>query len=298
MKKTIAILILLFSIFTFSFCSKNDSTIIICGKIENASNSRINLIRSCVFGSKHFYTQSDSIGNFYFRVDFNDIKHYGLFVKRLNIIPLFVEPGDSIYLSFNQSELEEYHDFLMIPTYTGKGHEKNKHFYFLLKDRLDYQDTIGKLRELEDPFKYRSVFLNKLDSEEKEIIKYFRKYPDLNDLKEYAIEDNKYFWLTMAMKYHHIKKGVDIKKFPLTLDSLGYFNFIDEYAPYSVGSEYTEWFEFFINEYLLYLAFTKKGVFFFDIEAEDQVKYIMDNTNGIIQKACLARFEKLYGGSK
>jgi hypothetical protein len=293
MKKLIFVLSII-TVGSSSFCSTNDSTIVVCGKIEDASNTMIILNRRNVFDSKQFFTQSDSEGNFYFKVDFDGINRYDLSIKSVNKIPLIVESGDSIYLSFNNAELKEYHDFLQKPKYSGKGANKNQHFYFLLKDRWVYQDSVKKLSGLNDPFEYRSVFLDKLDSEKKKIDKYFEKYPDLQNLKDYAIENNKYYWLSMATQYHEVKKGVDRKQFPKHLDSLGYFDFLKKYAPYSVGSENVEWFEFFINEYLFYLFFTKPGEFFFEMDTENQIDYIKNNTGGIVQKACLHHVKKRY----
>jgi hypothetical protein len=295
MKRLIVLSVVLYSIVALSHGNSNDSTIIICGKVENAANTRINLNHYSVFGSRQYYTYSDSAGNFKFLVDFNGIPKYDLFINTVYKIPVFVGIGDSIYISFNHTELNEYHDFLLKPSYTGKGSEKNQHFYFLLKDRWAYQDSVGKLRELDDPFKYRSVFLDKLESEKNEIITYFKRYPELKVLKQYALEDSKYYWLSMAMQYHHVKKNVNKKVFPLILDSLGYFDFLQEYEPYSDYSRYIEWFNFFINEYLFYLFFTKKGEFFFDMKPEDQVQYIINRTSGIIQDACLTHFEQVYG---
>jgi hypothetical protein len=294
MKKLTVLSAVFSSIVQLSVGNPNDSTVIICGKVENASNTRINLNRYSVFGSRQYYTNSDSVGNFKFLVDFNGIPKYDLSINTVYKIPVFVGIGDSIYISFNHTELKEYHDFLLKPSYTGKGSEKNQHFYFLLKDRWAYQDSVGKLRELDDPFKYRIVFLNKLESEKNEIIKYFKKYPELKVLKQYALEDNKYYWLSMAMQYHHVKKNVDNKLFPLILDSLDYFDFLKEYEPYNDNSEYIEWFSFFTNEYLFYLISTKKGEFFFNMKPEDQIKYIINSTSGIIQDACLTHFEKIY----
>ena len=198
-----------------------EGTIIISGKIDNTSKTPHNvvsiIIENIISGKQQTITEKlNSNGEFLIR---SNIYHsQDVFFKYGNALkPMLLNPGDSIYVSFDALRLDR------TITYTGESAETNNQLNIFFNKFSDYfiknDDVTSKITKY-SPLKYKkAVYLQQ--------IRYDSIFKDFK--KEITPNNEVTLWVKNYLKYRCGDDLISIARFPDIEIPKEYWRFTDEY---------------------------------------------------------------------